>query len=115
MDAKVAKVLNSLEISVDRVLQERARLAFFDPRKLFTAAGAPIPINELDDDTAAALAGLEVVEEFAGKGESRESIGFTKKYRIADKNAALSALEKHLGIGKDDNTPGVLNIVLNLA
>jgi len=41
------------EITQERVLQEYARLAFMDPRKLFDGTGAPRPIHELDDDTAA--------------------------------------------------------------
>ncbi len=32
----------NLEISTERILKERARLAFYDPRKLF---GKPIPIH----------------------------------------------------------------------
>ncbi|MBU7436505.1 terminase small subunit [Paraburkholderia fungorum] len=111
---KVGKVMQSLEITVERVLAERARLAFFDPRKLFAENGQPIPISELDDDTAAAIAGLDVLEEYEGNGEDRVFVGYTKKYKVADKNAALNALDRYLGIGKEDNTSGVLNIVLNL-
>lgn len=111
IDKKVAKVMNSLEITVDRVLAERARLAFFDIRKLVNTDGSPKALNELDDDTAAAIAGLDVVN-VASEGQA---IGQVLKFKISDKNAALSALEKHLGIGKDDTGgSGVLNIVLNL-
>ncbi|WP_310715492.1 terminase small subunit, partial [Burkholderia multivorans] len=49
-------------ITQDRVLRELARIAFFDPRKLFDSDGRPLPISELDDDTAAAIAGLDVFE-----------------------------------------------------
>ena len=48
----------NLEISAEGILKERARLAFYDPRKLFDSDGKPIPIHLLDDDTAAALAGV---------------------------------------------------------
>ena len=40
------------EITQDRVLQEYARLAFYDPRKLFQPDGTPKPIEALDDDAA---------------------------------------------------------------
>lgn len=36
-------------------------MAFFDPRKMFNDAGESLHISQLDDDTAAAIAGLEVV------------------------------------------------------
>lgn len=88
-------------ISQDRVLQELARIAFFDPRKLFDADGKPIPINQLDDETAAALTGLDVLEEFEGHGEERTFVGYTKKYKIADKNTALANAMRHLGMLKE--------------
>ena len=92
------KLQNTLEITQDRVLQEYARLAFYDPRKLFQPDGTPKPIEALDDDTAAALAGLEVREEFEGAGENRTFVGYTKKYKLANKLGALDSLAKHLGL-----------------
>lgn len=89
------------EITQDRVLQEYARLAFFDPRKLFTADGAPKNITELDDDTAAAIAGLDVQEVYEGAGDNREIVGRVKKYKIADKKGALDSVAKHLGMFTD--------------
>lgn len=86
------------EITQDRVLLEYARIAFFDPRKLFRSDGSPKPIEELDTDTAAALAGLEVREEFEGAGENRAFVGYTKKYKLANKLGALDSLAKHLGM-----------------
>lgn len=88
-------------ITQDRVLQELAALAFFDVRKLFAADGSPIPINELDDATAAAINGLDVLEQFEGSGENRQFVGAVKKYRVTDKNTALSNVMKHLGMLKE--------------
>lgn len=89
------------EITQDRVLQELARIAFFDPRRLFDSNGKPIQISELDDDTAAALAGLDVQEEYEGSGEDRVFIGYTKKYKVSDKNTALTNAMRHLGMLND--------------
>lgn len=89
------------EITQDRVLREYARLGFFDPRKLFDGEGKPVPINDLDDDTAAALAGLDVQEVYEGFGEDREFVGYTKKYKIADKKGALDSIARHLGMFVD--------------
>lgn len=86
------------EITQDRVLQEYARIAFFDPRKLFDDEGVPLEITKLDDDTAAVIAGLEVNELYGGDGES---IGDVKKYKIADKKGALDSLARHLGMFND--------------
>ena len=82
------------EITVDRVLQELAKIAFFDPRKLFDSDGNVKQVHELDDDTAGAIAGLDVQDLI----EDRQVIGYTKKYKIADKNTALANCMKHLGM-----------------
>ena len=96
--AAMEKRSQRVEITQDRVLQEYARLAFFDPRKLFLENGKPKDINELDDDTAAALVGLDVMEEYEGSGEDRVFVGYTKKYKLANKLGALDSLGKHLGM-----------------
>lgn len=88
-------------ITQDRVLQELARVAFFDPRKLFHPDGSPKAINELDDDVAAALNGLDIQEVFEGSGEDRRFIGYVKKYKVLDKNTALGNAMRHLNMFKD--------------
>lgn len=91
------------EVTVERVLKEAARIALFDPRKLLNDDGTPKGLHELDDDTAAAIAGLDVLEEFEGSGQDRVQVGVVKKYKIADKNAALEKLFKYLGMYERDN------------
>ena len=95
MDSQIA--------TVRQTLIEASRIALFDPRKLFREDGSPKPISELDDDTAAALAGLDVHEEYAGSGEDRVFIGYTKKYRLAEKNVALEKLFKFHGLYEREN------------
>ena len=84
-------------ITQDRVLQELARLAFFDPRKMFHGDGSPKAIHELDDDTAAVIVGLDVVN--IGNAEVGE--GKVLKYKIADKGSALANAMRHLGMFND--------------
>ncbi len=97
---KNGKRLQKVELTADRVLQEIARIAFFDPRKLFDAAGNPVPIDQLDDDTAAVVAGLDIVIERTS--EDRDG-GLTTvhKYRLADKKGALALAMRHLGLLHD--------------
>lgn len=98
-----AVVIEKMELTTERTLREIARVAYFDPRKLFHANGAPKSLMELDDDTAAAIAGLDVLEEFDGTGQDRVLIGHIKKYKIADKNSALEKAMKHLGEYEKDH------------
>lgn len=97
-------------ITQDRVLREYARIAFFDPRKLFDTDGNPINISELDEDTAAAIAGLEVVQEL---NSETGSTSYTKKYKITNKLGALDSLAKHLGMfdGKQETHDSVTVVI----
>lgn len=85
------------EITADRVLREIEKLAFFDPRKLFDDDGAPIHISKLDDDTAAAVAGLDVVM------QGNQDVGFAQvlKVKLTDKSRNLELLGKHLRLFTD--------------
>lgn len=100
---RMAKVQAETGITLARTLKEIARIAYFDPRRLFDKDGKPLGITELDDDTAAAVAGLEVLEEHAGSGQDRVLIGHVKKWKLADKNAGLEKLMKHFGGYEVDN------------
>jgi phage terminase small subunit len=93
--------LAAMELTVERVRRETARIAFFDPRKMFGADGQPLPITELDDDTAAVINGLEVLEEYEGSGQDRVLVGHVKKYKILDKNNALDRAAKILKMYDD--------------
>lgn len=111
IEAKLTKTLAKLELTSERVLQEVARIAFFDPRKLFDAQGEPLSITELDDDTAGAIAGLESATE-RGKpdADGNADMTYIRKYKIADKNTALGNALKVLGLLREkvevtDTTP----------
>lgn len=94
-----ARRAERMEITQDRVLLELARLAFVDVRKMFNPDGTAKQVTELDDDTAAAIVGLEIVEQ---QGEGGEVIRTrTRKLKVADKSAALANAMRHLGMLKD--------------
>lgn len=92
------KLLSRLEATAQRVIQELARIALADPRKLFNADGSLKPASEWDDETAATVASVESSEEFAGRGGERQLIGYTKKLKQWDKVAALKTLAQHFGL-----------------
>ena len=98
IDAALARQADTLKITSERILRERARLAFLDPGKLFDAHGQPIPIQNLDADTRACIVGIEVMEQYEGHGDERRFIGYLKKYRLAAKDSSLTALEKRFGL-----------------
>jgi phage terminase small subunit len=89
--------MDELDISAERVLATLAAIAFHDPRKFFNADGTAKAVTEVDDMTAMALAGMDVAEEFASDGEGKKSqVGYTKKFKLADRLRALEMLGRHL-------------------
>lgn len=102
---KVAQRINELRaetakrnaLVVDDILNEIRRVALSDPRKLFDENGQLKKITELDDDTAAAIASVEVNE----IGTEGVVIGHTRKLKIWDKNAALANAARILGLNDD--------------
>lgn len=105
IERKGSDSLEKHGLTPDRTLRELARLAYFDPRKMFNSDGSCKQITELDDDSAAAVAGLEVAELFEGSGEQKHAYGLLKKYKIASKTAALDlAMKYHKLIGSDAPT-----------
>lgn len=85
------------DITADRVLKEIARLAFFDPRRLLNGDGTPKSIHALDDDTAAAVAGIDIVT------KGNEDLGYADvmKIKLADKSKNLELLGRHLKLFTD--------------
>lgn len=87
-----------LGITAERILREYSKIAFFDIRKLLDADGGPLPLTDLDDETAGALTALDVSVERDPQGNK---IGEVMKYKMADKKAALDSLAKHLNLTPD--------------
>lgn len=98
IDKRIKDREQRTEITQDRVLQELARLGFFDARKLFADNGQPLAIKDLDDNTAACIVGVKVKEMYDSEGEF---IGYEKEYKLADKKGSLELIGRHLGMFKD--------------
>jgi len=97
--AKVqAKVAEKFEVTEARIMQELSRIGFQDIRKLYDQDGNLKPIHELDDDTAAAIAGVEVMEIMGNE----QTIAQTKKVKFWPKDKALVDMGKHIGMFKKD-------------
>ncbi|MEZ5691181.1 MAG: terminase small subunit [Rickettsiales bacterium] len=95
------KISNKLEISAERVLKEYSRLAFLDIRKIFNDDGSLKSVHEIDDDTIAAISGLEVESLFDNEGGNKSKIGSLHKIKLSDKRAALDSIARHLGMFND--------------
>ena len=75
-----------LNISAERLLRERAAVAFFDPASLIDAQGQPVPLHEIDPEVRSALA-----ISYQQKGEV-----LILRVRNLNRNPALAVLEKRV-------------------
>jgi len=96
IEAANNKINAKLDITVERIKLELARLAFFDPLEFWNEDGTAKPLHEMSEDARRAIAGLEVAELFQGSGEERGLAGYIKKFKLADKGANLERLGRHL-------------------
>ncbi len=76
------------EITAERVLEEMAKLAFFDPRRIFDVNGGLLPPSQMGDEEAAAIAGLDLRQMQDGSE--------MKKIKLADKLKSLEVLGRYL-------------------
>jgi len=95
------RLQNKLEITQERVLEEYAKLAFLDPRKFFDDDGNLIPVQDLPEEAAAALTGMDIKEIYETEDDKKVNVGRILKIKYADKKGALDSLAKHLGLLKD--------------
>lgn len=80
-------------VTADDVIRELARVGLSDVRKLVTEAGTLKAVADLDDDTAAAVASVEVVSGDDGVK--------THKIKLWDKGSALTQLGRHFKLFTD--------------
>jgi phage terminase small subunit len=90
--AGLARTAEASAATVERLERELQRIALADPRRLYNPDGTLKSVPELDDETTAAIASVEVTEELEGRREARRLTGFTKKVKCWDKRAAIVGL-----------------------
>ena len=96
VDQAIARRSESVGVSAERVLLELERLALFDIRKIFNSDGTLKRVIDLDDDTAAAIMSVEMVE-IGTDGQ----LAISKKFKAADKKGALELMMRHKGMLTD--------------
>jgi phage terminase small subunit len=108
-----APAVQAVRLEVEETLRHVARLVRSDPRKLFRADGAMIPVHELDEETALAIAIIEHVA-LTGTGENGKPRGYTCKVKFWDKPSAINMVMRHLGLFETDNLQKAPNIAIQV-
>ena len=104
LQAMRAEYAEKSGINKERILEEYAKIAFFDIREIYDVDGGLINVKQLDDKSAGAIASIKSSEEWGEDDEGRKMvIGTVKEVKIFDKIRALQDLGKHLGLFEKDN------------
>jgi len=90
-------VASNVASTVERVLAEYGHIGFLDIRTAFDKDGNLKTIQELPEDVARSIAGIEFEEIFAG-GKAKVHVGRIHKIKLASKLGALDSIAKHLGM-----------------
>jgi phage terminase small subunit len=110
---RLAASMQASVVTIERLELVLQRLAMVDPRRLYMHDGRMKLPHEWDDDTAAAVAGIEVHEEF---DENQAVSGCVKKVKVWDKRAAIIDLLKRRDLagkgemGSPDN-PMIVRVI----
>ena len=88
------------EFVAQKILNELDKLGFSDVRKLFNDDGSIKEVSQLDDDTAAAIAGIEIQECVEDK-DGNVVVPRTRKIKIIDKLKAIEMLGRNLKMFTD--------------
>ena len=94
------ELVANTELNTEQTIREVARLAFSDPRNIVNDDGSIKRLNELDADTAAAVASYEV---------DKDGV---IKYKFWDKNSALEKAAKVQGLYEKDNNQQVSPVTI---
>jgi len=107
--AKEAKKHN---ITKERLIEEYAKIAFFDIRDIYNQDGNLVSIKDIDNNSAGAIASIKSFEEYeTDKSGSKILIGTNKEIRVFDKIRALQDLGKHLGLFEKDNDQKKVSVI----
>lgn len=99
------------EITQDRVLAELAKIGFSDLRRALNEHGNLKGPQDWDDDTAGAIASIEVVTRSVGvNSDGEREIESIAKIKTWDKLGALEKLGKHLGMFSGDAPQVTVNL-----
>lgn len=93
IEKAIAGASRKARLTAERVLEEMARLALFDPAEMYDDAGNLLPVRQMPPHVRAALASVEV-----------ETVGETKrtaKLKLWSKPDALRMLGQHFRLLRD--------------
>jgi phage terminase small subunit len=94
--ARQSAQLDKVNLTAEMVKERLRIIGFQDIRKLFDQDGNLKPLHQLDDESAAMVAGVEVIKKNAAAGDG--VIDTVHKVKVVDPVKSLEMLAKHFGL-----------------
>jgi phage terminase small subunit len=82
-------------------LKALVRSANFDPRKMFTEDGALKAIQDIPDEVALCITGIDFETVYEGFGRDREQVGELKKFKFEQRSKYWEMIGRHLKMFTD--------------
>ena len=101
VDERLKKLSENAGLTVQRVLEEEARISLSTLKDLFDGKSVRLPPHELSDDVARAIKGVEVKTKNVFHTNGDAEIITTYKYSFWSKGASLQRVEKYLGMSSE--------------
>jgi len=101
-------------VTNERIILELARIAFFNPQKCFDADGKLLAIVDMDENTARALAGMDIKRKILSSDKTGTNIvsQIISKIKFLNKKDALEALGRMRGMFEKDNMQRQSNTII---
>ena len=113
--AAVAKnTAEAAEISITDALREAKAIIQSDLRAYYDDKGEIKPVKDWTAAMAAAVASVEIDNQYSGTGKNRRLVSTSAKLRFWDKNAALGHVMRHLGMFEKDSVQKMPNLNVQL-
>lgn len=99
------RLLDRLEVTAERVVEEYRRIGFLDPREVmgWDEDGVRFhPSDTLTAEAAAAIASVKSKRTVRTDGDGNETVTVEQEVKLVSKIAALDSLSKHLGLFKPE-------------
>lgn len=90
----IQKISDSTQITAEKVLNEVAKLAFYNPQDFFNPDGSLKQITELTPEQASCIAGMEIID-------IPKKVAKIKKVKLTSRDAALDKLMRYLSLYRD--------------
>jgi phage terminase small subunit len=106
IDELRAPILEKIELTAERTLQEIGKIAFSNIREVFDENGRLLPIHMMSEAATASISSIKVSTK-AVPGSDPVEVEHISELRFWDKNSSLEKLGKHLKlfneVGSKDN------------